>query len=352
MSTDTQPVFAIVLCDQHHRISGVSSSCRALLPFFKRSHRLWFWARQAQDDVPAQSLHQIFHQLAAEPSTGVIWHARRNNELLMGIVLRFFSRRRVSVVFTSAAIRRHSWWPRKLIQAADAVIATSQAAASFVQPVAAIVPHGVDIERFSHALPWAGEAPWRAYSLCIGMIGRIRPEKGSDLMIQALIDTLPSHPNACALMVGKTTAKYLPLLQAMRQQLQQAGLSDRVFFLEEVPFSQMPSLYRELDIVACPARYEGFGLVPLEAMCSGTAIIASKTGAYPDILEDGVNGILIDTHNQSALSNALARLLADDQYRIQLQQQGAQRVGHFSIAHEHQSISKVYQRLMDAQEQP
>ena len=73
----------------------------------------------------------------------VIWHVRRNNEMLAAIFARDFLRLPVRIVFTSAAQRLHSAFPRALIARMDAVIATTSKAAGFVKKVASVVPHGV-----------------------------------------------------------------------------------------------------------------------------------------------------------------------------------------------------------------
>ena len=89
-----------------------------------------------------------------------IWHVRRNPEMRAAIWTRDVLRCPIRIVFTSAAQRRHSAYPRWLISRMDAVIATSEAAAAFVPNVQATVPHGVDIERFHPAPDRA--AAWRA----------------------------------------------------------------------------------------------------------------------------------------------------------------------------------------------
>ena len=78
-----------------------------------------------------------------------IWHVRRNSEMQLAIIARDVLRYPIKIVFTSAAQRRHSAWPRWLISRMDAIIATSKEAASYVSNVVSIIPHGVDLDRFS-----------------------------------------------------------------------------------------------------------------------------------------------------------------------------------------------------------
>lgn len=331
----------------HHRITGVSASIRALLPFMQERYALVLLSRFPAEGVRRLTLLALWKILREAPLQRpfYIWHARRNNELFWALFARDVLRLPVRVVFTSAAIRRHSWYPRQLINAVDAVIATSHAAAALVPHVRAVVPHGVDIARFANAEPLLN-SPWQGFRRVVGIVGRIRPEKGTDLFVQALCEQLPKHKDVCALVVGKATAKFQRFTEELKANLATAGVLDRVFFLDEVAYADMPGIYHSMDIVCAPARYEGFGLVPIEAMCSGTAVIASRTGAYADMIQQGENGFLFDVGDQAMLSKYLAQLLSDD---LLLEKQKAVGQGivntRFSIAREWAGIAEVYETL-------
>ena len=98
-------------------------------------------------------------RLAAADGASVIWHVRRNPEMRAAIWARDVLRLPICIVFTSAAQRRHSAYPRWLISRMDAVIATTDRAAEFVPHVRAVVPHGVDTDLFAptpdRASAWA-----------------------------------------------------------------------------------------------------------------------------------------------------------------------------------------------------
>ncbi|MEX1056353.1 MAG: glycosyltransferase family 4 protein, partial [Natronospirillum sp.] len=211
--------------------------------------------------------------------------------------------------------------------------------------VQAVVPHGVDVARFQTPIKTV-DVPWAQYQRVIGIVGRIRPEKGTDLFVQALCEQLPQHQQACAIIVGRATPQYRSFLADLQADLKKAGIEDRVFFVNEVAYADMPGVYQAMDIVCAPARYEGYGLVPIEAMCSGTAVVASRTGAYPDMISDGSNGFLTDVGDVSALSSALGRLLGDDALLAQQKAAGLATVAErFSIEREVEGISAVYEAL-------
>lgn len=343
----------LVLSDLHHRITGVSASIRSVLPELDKRYHLLFLASRSEGNVVARSLWEGFRVMARPPAGRPfrIWHVRRNNEMFWGILARDVMRMPVKLVFTSAAIRRHSWYPRQLIARMDSVIATSERAAYCLTDVAAVVPHGVDIERFElngTAIENGQAQPWSSYTRRLGIIGRVRPEKGTDLFVDALCATLPNHPDACAVIAGKVTSQYQGFARQLREKLSAAGVLERVFFLDEVSSDQMPLLYSQLDIVCAPARYEGFGLVPIEAMVSGTAIIASRTGAYEAMVDEAESGFLVDLESSPQIAEAIERLLTSPDLLNRLKQAGRQKVrDQFSLNNEVAGISRVYETLWD-----
>ena len=110
-----------------------------------------------------------------------VWHARRNVEMAAGILLRDLFRFPLALVFTSAAQRRHKRPTRWMIGRMDAVIATSEAAAAYLERPAAVIPHGVDTEHFQ---------PSGSTEKLVGCFGRIRPQKGTDLFVKAIANVV------------------------------------------------------------------------------------------------------------------------------------------------------------------
>lgn len=337
----------VIVSDMHHRISGVSATIRALIPKLTQQYSVFFVARKAEGQVQNYSVRALVRLLIRwSADYAPIWHVRRNNEMLWGILLRRFVNRRLKLVFTSAAIRRHSAWPRFLISKMDAIIATSDKAATFVPNVWSTVPHGVDVARFEASDCCSKSFPWTSFSTVLAIVGRIRPEKGTDLFSEVICQLLPDNPDTAVVIVGKTTAKYQSFLSDLRQDWKEAGISERVFVLDEVAYSEMPDVYQTLDIVCCPARYEGFGLVPLEAMVSGTAVVASRTGAYPDLIRSGVNGELVDCGDSRQLKQSVEKLLNKPDLVEAYKNAGVSLVREkHDLKNEAAGITAVYERL-------
>ena len=137
----------------------------------------------------------------------LIWHARRNNEMIAGVLLRALGWR-LKLVFTSAAQRHHTWITRWLIRQMDAIIATSDISASYLKREATVITHGVDTDIYAppadRAAAFAESGLPGAYA--IGCFGRVRAQKGSDVFVEAMCRLLPRYPDFSAVMVGAVDA--------------------------------------------------------------------------------------------------------------------------------------------------
>lgn len=288
-------------------------------------------------------------RLSRKPPEGrpfTLWHVRRNTEMRAALWARDALRLPVRIVFTSAAIRRHSALPRWLISRMDAVIATTQAAAAFVPHVRAVVPHGVDTALFRPAENRA--AAWAASGYPggrgIATIGRIRPEKGTDRFVAAMIRLLPDQPDVTALVIGRAARPDQGFLNGLKAQIAQAGLTERILFPGELPAAAFAHLVPALSAVVQLPRYEGYGMAPLEGMASGVPFVASDTGYYREFSGQGTSGVIVD--GAEAAAAALARMLGDPAHLAKMAQAARQTAtDSFSIKAEAEGIGKVYEAL-------
>src|SRR5574341_2432389 len=137
---------AVVIPNLHWRYSGVTATNRMVAPRLARLLPTAWIGRDAPTGIGRMTLGDLLRlRLAAQRRKPRIWHARRNNEMVAGLILKLLGWP-FRLVFTSAAQRRHSWITRFLIARVDAVIATSEASASYLQGPAAVVLHGVDTQ--------------------------------------------------------------------------------------------------------------------------------------------------------------------------------------------------------------
>jgi mannosyltransferase len=276
-----------------------------------------------------------------------IWHVRRNPEMRAALWVRDVLRRPIRIVFTSAAIRRHSAFPRWLISRMDAVIATTEAAAGFVPHVRAVAPHGVDTDRFTPADDRA--AAWAATGYPgtrgVATIGRIRPEKGTDRFVAAMLRLLPQHPGLTALVIGRAAKSDQPFLDKLKAQIAQAGLTDRIFFPGEIAPDALPDLTRTLSAIVQLPRYEGYGMTPLEGMASGVPFVATDTGYYRSFSGRGQTGLIVPDGPEQA-ADALSTILSDpDRHAAMSSAARTIACTHFSVVQEATIIARVYEDL-------
>lgn len=277
-----------------------------------------------------------------------IWHVRRNPEMRAAIWARDVLRLPIKTVFTSAAQRWHSAYPRWLISKMDRVIATTPEAAEFVPNLAGVVPHGVDTELYVPAANRAKDWDAQGYGGRFGIasIGRIRPEKGTDRFVAAMIALMQGpHRDGRALVIGKATSEHQGFLNTLKATVNKAGLAKNILFPGEIPAAQMPALMRSLSFVVQLPRYEGYGMVPLEAMASGVPFIATNAGHYEAFSDGGRAGYIVDGSPASVCQH-LNRLLDDESTANDLSMHARKFVqSHHAIANEVAGIEAVYEQL-------
>ncbi|MDI7860922.1 glycosyltransferase family 4 protein [Rhizobiaceae bacterium n13] len=295
------------------RLSGVTSTIVQLVP---KQRALGQRVATLGPGLPADIAHIRFRDLLSlwQPPKGRnhrVWHARRNTEMLPGILMRDVLRMPVKLLFTSAAQRRHSGYTKFLIRKMDAVIATSTRSGSFLDVPHTVIQHGVDLERFHP--PCGPEDTIAATGLpgkyLVGCFGRVRPQKGTDLFVHAMIELLPQHPDWTAVISGRITPEHKAFADGLKADIAAAGLSERMVFLGEV--DDIKPWYRRLSLYVAPSRNEGFGLTPLEAMASQTAVVTSDAGAYSEMTIEGETGSVVPAGNRDALTTAIGGYMAD-----------------------------------------
>ena len=279
-----------------------------------------------------------------------IWHVRRNQEMRTAIWVRDILKKPIKIVFTSAAQRRHSLYPRWLISKMDAVIATTIEAASFVENVSAVVPHGVMTQKFMPAQDRSKVWSSLGYGGQFGVacVGRIRPEKGTDIFIETMLEILPHHPKMVALVIGKATRKHYKYKQDLLEKIKAAGLSDRILFVGEIDVTSMPKIMSAISLLIALPRYEGYGITPIEALSCGTPFVGSATGYFRAFSANGKYGIIVDPEDVAGAVRAIKLWLSkNDQLDAFMKEARKFIIDNYSVEQEIIGIHKVYQSLLD-----
>ena len=336
----------LIVPNVHRRYSGVTATNRMVAPKLAKMFRAAWLGPDAPDGMTRMGvvdLARLWRRGAA-----LIWHARRNNEMIAGVLLRSLGWP-LKLVFTSAAQRHHSWITRWLIRRMDAIIATSDISASFLKREAIVIPHGVDTRRY---VPPADRAAAFAEAglpgrYAIGCFGRVRAQKGSDVFVDAMCRLLPRYPDFTAVMVGAITPEHATFANSLKKRIAAAGLQSRIVITGELPIEDVQRWYQRLTIYAFTSRNEGFGLTLIEAMSVGAALVASRAGAAELVVEDGVTGMLTPPGDVDALVAALEPLMRDPASAMAMGIRAQARVlAKFSLDAEAAGIAKVYRTLV------
>ncbi len=342
----------LILGNSNPRFSGVTSTMLQVLRHQKDMMKVAvLGAHHLPEDIRTVTFRQLI-KLCRHPLPDGrvrVFHARRNNEVIQALLLKRLFGAKIRIAFTSTAQRQHSWITRYLIQQSDAIISTCSAAASYIQGGPdIIIPHGIDLDTYSPAEDRA--ALWNELGFPgkygIGIFGRVRHQKGVDLLVHAAIPLLEKYPGFTVVICGETTPDQQEFQDKLEAEIGAAGLTDRFLFLGKQPFSELPKLFKAMTIVTALSRNEGFGLTVPEAMASGVAVLASEAGAWKDIVRPGVDGSIVPCDDLAATRQQLDLMMADHEKLAEMGRHGRERVEqHYTLEREAKALCQFLSSL-------
>jgi mannosyltransferase len=322
----------LIIGNSSSNFSGVTSTMLQVMSYQKGLINLRVMGTHF---LPDQTLAISFWQTAKvcwtplENGNWRIYHARRVDEMIQGVLLKYLFRAKIKLVFSSAAQRKRSpstvWLTKKM----DAVIAVSKRSAGFLcDPPNLINPHGVQINDYLPAKnkqqAWADLGFGGKYG--IGILGRVRKQKGVHLFVEACIQLFDKYPDFHCVVVGAISSSNKEFVEQLKSKAAQVNMIDRITFTGELPFEQIPKIFSALSLVSALSDNEGFGLTVLEAMSSGAAVLATEAGAWEDIIRPGVDGYIVPVNNQQAVTEKVDLLLSNNETLTQMGIQGRIRV--------------------------
>ncbi|MFT6903994.1 MAG: mannosyltransferase [Oleiphilaceae bacterium] len=342
----------LIIGNSNSNFSGVTSTMLQVLSYQRNMIKLRVMGKHFLND---SSLAISFWQTALmchKPLKNGKWrvfHARRVDEMIQGVILKYLFRAKIKLVFSSAAQRRRSGLTLWLTRQMDGVIAVSNRSASYLaDPPAMVNPHGVQVDDYVpaqdklaawQALPFGGK-----YG--IGILGRVRKQKGVHLFVEGCISLLDKYPDYNAVVVGAISGSNKEFVNQLKDKIKVAGLSERITFTEELPFEQIPKIFSALSLVCALSDNEGFGLTVLEAMSSGAAVLATQAGAWEDIIRPGIDGYIVPVNDQQAVTKKMDLLLTDPDILIELGRNGRANVEQqYGVEHEAQRLIEYFKSL-------
>jgi glycosyltransferase involved in cell wall biosynthesis len=174
----------------------------------------------------------------------------------------------------------------------------------------------------------------------VGQIAHVIAAKGYTDFIQAIPRVLEKVPAARFVGVGGTPhADYSAILARLVEELDVGDALTLTGFREDVP-----QILAALDIVVLASRYEPLGRAVIEGMAAGKPVVGTDVGGIPEVIQDGVTGLIVPSASPDELAEAILRILADSGLANRMGQAGKQRArGHFNPGSYARSVEMVYQ---------
>jgi glycogen(starch) synthase len=248
---------------------------------------------------------------------------------------------------------QRSAWARRVmrdaLESADAITACSrqtldEAEAWYGKPFGrrgSVIYNGIAIDD-ARAEPFAHPRPY------VLAIGRHVPQKGFDVLLRAFarLATEPGFDHDLIL------AGDGPEHEALKRLAGSLATCDRVTFTGRVDHATAMKLFAGCSFFALPSRHEPFGIVNLEAMAAGKAVIATRVGGVPEIVSDRVNGLLVPPEDVEALADATRRIAGDPALRELLGAAGREQAANFIWPNIVEQYMSVYRQVIPTTERP
>ena len=170
--------------------------------------------------------------------------------------------------------------------------------------------------------------------------GNVKPHKNLERLVDAFVAVRRRGFDELGLLLtGSEVSLYAPLRRAVHRY----NLHKHVRFLGYQTTETLAVLYRLADVFVFPSLYEGFGLSPLEAIASGTPVVASNVSSLPEVLGDAA--VLVDPLDATAIADGITRVLEDADLRTELHRRGLARAGRFSWEQSVQRVRRIYEEI-------
>ena len=203
-----------------------------------------------------------------------------------------------------------------------------------------VIYNGIDLKMFDRRAAEKTPLARDGGGPLLACLGSLHPVKGQEFLLRAMPDILRQHPGARLFLIGEGRER--ARLEQMRESL---GIRDVVM----MPGFQrnVPAILPQIDLCVHPSVDEAFGLVLLEAMAAGKAVVATSVGGIPEIVAEGRTGLLVPPRDPAALARAVCTVLADPEQRANMGAAGRARVEQeFTIQKTMRDYETLYSQLM------
>lgn len=177
-------------------------------------------------------------------------------------------------------------------------------------------------------------------------VGSFRPVKGIHHLIDSIPEVVKKVKDCHFLLIGGIPqwVRYAQTyLEELKRKVVEYSLRKHVRFMDALPHRMLPYYYSAADVFVLSSVYDPLPKVVLEAMACGTPVVASRVGGVPEMLNHGVEGLIVPPENPSALAEALTTILSDEKLARDMGRQGREKIlSRFTWRHTALNLDKVY----------
>lgn len=313
----------------------------------------WLWQQCQLNHIPclATSMKRTWREVQAarrylQTHQIDVLHTHMSRAHFFGVILRFVTGTPCVATAHNCHFQLHWRWN-------DRVIANSESTRQFHLRYNRVPADKIetiyvtsDLTKFQsvraeEATAWRRHLGIALSTPVIGIVGEVTARKGQATLFQALPELYANFPQLQVWVIGRADRKST-YVRRLRQWLYRHKLFQRVKWWGKQ--RNIPVWMKAMDILAVPSWSEPLGLVALEGQAAGTPVVVSNVGGLPEIVTDGLNGLVTPARQPHALSMQLSKLLSDRDLRARLVANGTPNTQRFSLLHLSQAVAECLER--------
>lgn len=205
-----------------------------------------------------------------------------------------------------------------------------------------VVHSGIDLSRYEGNCdepPLRKEMGLGPDAILVGNLSALADHKDYPTWLEAARLLASRHPQLYFIIAGKGAEE-----EAIRSVISKNRLDERIRLIGFR--NDIPSVMRSLDIFLMSSKTEGLGTILIEAMAAGVPVVATRAGGIPELVEDGVTGLLAAPGDSEGLANAVTRLLEDPDLRVRVKNNALKKAGEFSFRKTAEATLAIYREII------